>query len=288
MTILSPRPGPAEPPPFPDPLHLMRLVDRTAGAELRVPPHRHAGLHQIFLMTAGEVVWTAEAVSVRVPIPAVVNMPSGQRHGFWFSENAQGYMLTLPVALYPELFAATAETATLVARGFSADPGAELMAAFSDLEALYLNDLAACRLTLMRAAAVRLVALAMARGQRPVAADGALPADQQRPAEQHMAALQRLAIRHLGQGWSVADYAEDLGLTPRHLSRICQAATGLSTQGYLQALALREACRLLAYTRMPVQAVGRHVGFKDASHFARVFQRQQAMSPTAYRARFDQ
>ena len=50
---------------------------------------------------------------------------------------------------------------------------------------------------------------------------------------------------------------------------------------------MREACRLLVYTRMTAQQIAYQLGFEDPSYFSRVFQRNLHISPSAYRSRFD-
>jgi AraC family transcriptional activator of pobA len=91
----------------------------------------------------------------------------------------------------------------------------------------------------------------------------------------------------LTEGWSLGRYAETLGLSERHLRRLCLSLTGQSAHALLQAVRLREACRLPAHTRMQVQEVGFANGFDDPSHFARAFQRGMGLSPSAYRARLE-
>ena len=51
---------------------------------------------------------------------------------------------------------------------------------------------------------------------------------------------------------------------------------------------MREAGRLLAYTRMTAQHAAYLLGFDDPSHFSRVFRRSIRQSPTAWRNRFNE
>ena len=41
--------------PFPDLLHIERIVDRAAGQDWVIAAHRHVNLHQIFLIRSGVV-----------------------------------------------------------------------------------------------------------------------------------------------------------------------------------------------------------------------------------------
>ena len=68
-----------------------------------------------------------------------------------------------------------------------------------------------------------------------------------------------------------------LGASKRLAEQVCQ----LEFDG--SATRLREACRLLAYTRMQVQEVGFALGFDDPAYFVRVFRQGTRLSPTEYR-----
>jgi AraC family transcriptional activator of pobA len=99
--------------------------------------------------------------------------------------------------------------------------------------------------------------------------------------------FQDLVRRNLAQAVDLAAIAPQLGLSPRHLNRLCLAGTGMTAVRYIEATKMREACRLLVYTRMTAQQIGYQLGFDDPSYFSRVFQRNLTLSPRAYRARFD-
>jgi AraC family transcriptional activator of pobA len=55
----------------------------------------------------------------------------------------------------------------------------------------------------------------------------------------------------------------------------------------IAAAGMREACRMLAYTRQPVAQIGYGLGFDDPSYFSRAFRRAMGVAPAAYRAGFE-
>jgi AraC family transcriptional activator of pobA len=93
--------------------------------------------------------------------------------------------------------------------------------------------------------------------------------------------------RHLRDGWTLADHAREIGISERHLSRITRAATGQSAAALIEATVIREACRLLVYTRATIAAIGYDLGFDDPSYFSRAFRRVTGLSPGAYRKGFE-
>lgn len=254
--------------PFPDLLHIERIVDRAAGQDWVIAPHRHVNLHQIFLIRSGVVALSLDGQRRTPAPPVVINIPPGTVHDFTFAAGTEGHVLTLPPADFPELFGQ--EMAALL-RAFDAD-GAGLEAMMDAIAARHADSGPLRRLRL-RAAAIDLCCAVSERGE------GAMDA----VALSHIPQLEALIRAHLADGWQVTDYAQALRLSDRHLRRLCLEATGLSTHGFIAATRLREACRLLAYTRMQVQEVGFALGFDDPAYFVRVFRQGMNLSPTEYR-----
>ncbi len=79
----------------------------------------------------------------------------------------------------------------------------------------------------------------------------ALPDPEARPdkARRLTAAFTALVERDFRSGKSVNDYAAELGVTPTHLSRVCNAACGRPASALLADRVHYEARRLLAETR---------------------------------------
>ena len=263
--------------PFPDLLHIESIPDRAAGLEWRIAPHRHLHLHQVFLVLSGQIAMTIDGVAHTVQPPALVNMPQGAVHGFHFSAGTEGFVLSLPLAVFPDLFGAAAELAAASARAFvtAAPPDAAALFSGLSVEHALMRPFRATALRAQAAALLAMVLRAAPGGQASV------------PADPRLAGFAALVSAHLREPWGVADYAKALGLSSRHLGRLCRAATGQSVQAYIAGQRVREACRLLAYTRLPVQGIAFHLGYEDPSYFSRSFQRGTGTSPRAYRARFE-
>jgi AraC-like DNA-binding protein len=87
---------------------------------------------------------------------------------------------------------------------------------------------------------------------------------------------------YTGQG--VADYAEALGVTPTHLSRVCRECCGRSASDILADRVSYEARRLLVETSLPVKQVAQILGFGSAAYFTRAFQSRTGQTPTQFRS----
>ncbi|MEZ5912190.1 MAG: helix-turn-helix transcriptional regulator [Paracoccaceae bacterium] len=81
----------------------------------------------------------------------------------------------------------------------------------------------------------------------------------------------------------VADYASALGVTPTHLTRVCNKTCGRSAHDLLQDRVLFEARRMLAETKLPVKDVSAQLGFASAAYFTRAFQHRTGKTPTQFR-----
>lgn len=259
--------------PLPDILHIERIVDRAAGLDWQIAPHRHVHLHQVFLLLSGDALLTFNGQTVRANPPQLMNMPRGHGHGFAFSAGTEGYVLTMPAADFPELFGLHAETRATLDHPFLATAPASLPILFRNLATLHADHLPLRPLRL-RAAALALFCEIAACGAQESGTKGRDP---------RMTRFEELVREHLRDGWLIGQYCRALALSDRHLRRLCQEQTGLSAHSFIEATRLREACRLLAYTRMRVQEVGFALGFDDPAYFARSFRRGMGMSPQDYR-----
>ncbi len=94
----------------------------------------------------------------------------------------------------------------------------------------------------------------------------------------------------LAQNYERADVVTRMvkqsGLPKRTFDRRFRAATGYSPLAYVQTLRIEEAKQVLERGSVPVDAVGREVGYADAASFRRLFRRLAGMSPGDYRRKF--
>ena len=110
-----------------------------------------------------------------------------------------------------------------------------------------------------------------------------------RPALTDSSRSVRLYVQHLsGQPipQSVEAMAEDCGLGLTRFAALFKETTGVTPGDYLLRQRLDEAKRLLlSNPDLPVETVGRRVGFSHGNYFARVFRQVFGASPAAWRQR---
>jgi len=77
--------------------------------------------------------------------------------------------------------------------------------------------------------------------------------------------------------------ARRLGVTPRHLNRLCVAAFGLPLGAWLRRNRLQRARQLLTETDWPVARVAAETGFTDLQHFNKAMRAFTGRAPRALR-----
>lgn len=263
---------------LPDILHCERIVDRAAGHEWRIYPHRHAHLHQFFFVqTSGAVLRVDGHEEIMKPM-TIVSIPQWIVHAFEFPEDTQGYVLSIPAAEFPEVFS---DERTVVP-GMTQWAISTATKEFVDLfEALYREFI---RPSAQRQLILRSIAGMIASRVSQNLQQGS-DLDQAKATSQIMQRFENLVRENFRNRMSISYYAGQLAMTPTHLNRTVRAHSGHSTLAYIEICTFNEACRQIAYTRMTIAEIGFQLGYDDPAYFSRAFKRVTGLSPGNYRKR---
>ncbi|MCL9659455.1 response regulator [Paenibacillus hunanensis] len=82
---------------------------------------------------------------------------------------------------------------------------------------------------------------------------------------------------------SLASIADQLNRSPAYVSAVFSQSTGMKLGSYITSIRMEQARRLLLHPAIPVYMVSEQLGFQDAHYFARVFKKQEGMTPSEYR-----
>ena len=96
---------------------------------------------------------------------------------------------------------------------------------------------------------------------------------------------QHYARRHFPSPIRLEDVAAHVGLSPAYFSTLFHRSVGEPFIHYVQRLRVEEAQRLLLTTTEEITTIGLHVGFRNMTHFLRVFKQFTGCPPGTYRAR---
>ena len=264
-------------------LHCEPVAVRGEAMDWTIPAHRHEGLHQFQFLQAGRAEAVLDDRPQALEAPALLMVAPGCVHAFRYAPGSVGQQVTVPSARLQQCLASAPALAalldtTVVLQGPALQAEAPRAAALCAALAEEFDGAAPGRSEALQAHLVLLVTWLLRR---------AAPAT---PDEHHRALRDTLVQRyrglvelHLRRQQPLGFYAEQLKVTPDHLSRTCRAVTGQSALELLHERVLTEARRLLAYTHATVAEVARELGFADPAYFSRFFARQAGQSPQAYR-----
>jgi YesN/AraC family two-component response regulator len=94
---------------------------------------------------------------------------------------------------------------------------------------------------------------------------------------------QSYILQHLSENVQLSDVARYCYISHTHLSRLFREIGGTTFKEFVLQTRIRRAVELLAVPDITVTSICYDVGFRDASHFGRVFKRYVGMCPSAYR-----
>lgn len=98
---------------------------------------------------------------------------------------------------------------------------------------------------------------------------------------QRLHRLQDRILQAPGHPWTVRALADEVHLSPRHLSRLFTEQLGLSPKSYLQQVRLAHAEQLLREGGRTVDQVAEAVGYESARQLRRLWQQYHGRSPSA-------
>lgn len=90
--------------------------------------------------------------------------------------------------------------------------------------------------------------------------------------------------RYLDSSLCLSAAADYLQTSIYSVSRIFKERTGMGFKEYITGKRLRQACRLLRTTTLPVTAIASQCGFENANYFTVVFRTEYGIPPSKYRA----
>ena len=266
-----------EPGTLPDAVHCEDFVARAPISDWRIEAHRHRHITQLMVLFEGAVDARVDRRRFTMTAGDFLFIPDNSAHDLSIQPGSDGMVLSVlssalnTAAPYPE---ALRQTLSHPGHGQMTDTLAQtvqvIRASFakaSAFEPLILITLAQ--------AVLAQVAEVLQPNQSNVSS----------PGSERLRALDGLIHSHLADGWSASDYARALNISTGHLSRMCRAASGIGAAAYIEQKRIMEACRLLAFTALPMAEIGYRLGYSDPSYFSKRFRSIRGITPSGYRSK---
>lgn len=261
-----------------DPLHHEPLRDRSSRHGWRIRPHRHERLAQIFAIRSPNADIRLGELDFQNQAPVVLLAPPGVIHGFGFTAEVAGDVVSFDAG-QPGVGAVPAHPVALQ-DGPACDAINVLMDQLRRATSAYGIGREQVLLGVLR---LMLAYLATEGGPLPEPHDARRLTDEPTRAERHVRAFCGLIEQHFATPMSVQDYAQGLGLSAPHLTRLCNRHLGTTPNMLLRMRRIAEARRLLEFTRHPIGEIALRSGFPDAGYFARSFRAATGSSASTYR-----
>lgn len=265
-------------------VHIELIETRSRLHDWHIDNHTHPGLFQVLCLLGGEVLASVGGVQWRHSGPVAITIHPSIVHGFDFSPEAHGYVLTVDQHvifsaahghgdLYSTLFVQplAIDLSTLPATRHRLEGLLEnlrMEAAWPEYgHTLMLEWLARSALLLL----VRMHA------ERRLA-------DQSGHSHFELFSRFRTQVEeHYKDQWQIGQYADVLRITPTRLNRLCLKLSGKSAFDLTQDRLMLEACRKLTYLPATIASIAYELGFQDPAYFSRLFKKRIGVTPKAFR-----
>ncbi|ARU90680.1 helix-turn-helix domain-containing protein [Pseudomonas sp. M30-35] len=265
--------------PTPDLIHCESIPERSRLHDWQIKPHRHGDLVQLLYVKAGQAELEVEGQINQVRQASLQIVPAFSVHGFGFSEDVQGYILSLAQPLVDTLSAALDNTPLTHAAFYTLGTQKGYVDELFDSIVQEYTEPALGRELMLQSLISALLVWVARRAQ-------ALDCTQTQTPDRGRDHLQRftgLLEAHYRTHRPIDFYASELGLSAAHLNALCRRLAGQSALQLINQRLLLEAKRSLVYTAMTVNQVSDSLGFSEPAYFSRFFKRGCGLTPKAFR-----
>lgn len=264
----------------PDLLHCETISLRSRIHDWEIRPHRHADLCQLLYVHKGRAQVEIEGQQHVLAQSAIQVIPPLCVHGFQFSSNVEGFVLTLAAPLVAQLQAQLGGSMSALQRAASYLAGQDrhyLNSLFNAVQNEYVGAQPARDMLLQSLISVLLVWVTRQVIQRREARQ-----EPQRGRE-YLSLFNQQVEAQFREQPNVEQLAHQVGISVAHLNSICRQFSGQSALQIIHQRLLLEAKRHLIYTPMTISEVAENLGFADPAYFSRFFRRLSGMSPSVFR-----
>nr|WP_225777538.1 helix-turn-helix domain-containing protein [Pseudomonas sp. Marseille-Q3773] len=263
-----------------DLLHCEPIEARSRLHHWEIKPHQHAELFQLLYVQRGRADVEIEGSRSTIGEAAIQVVPPLTVHGFRFSADIQGQVLTFGTALVANLEQRLGAPLAVLAKAACYPLGQDrgrLRSLIDTLQQEYQGN-APARAALLEALVTALMVWISRRQQ-----SGQAPRNRDERDRHLLGQYLRLVEAHYREHLSVEEFAARLNIPSLQLNQLCRALSGQTALQVVHRRLLLEARRNLVYTRMSIGQLSDSLGFTDPTYFARWFKRLSGQTPNGYR-----
>ena len=265
------------------------IPQRSALYNWLIHPHRHESFIQVLYLTQGTVEVQIDHAQQSLSAPCLMLIPGGHVHGFRFSRDTQGPVVTAmqkplesaAAVMMPPLLE-TIRTPRLLSLHTEMRYIDQLMPLFLALEHESRTPAAgqvAAGTSLLLALMVQVHRISQLSESQSASSHYSIS----RKAQQ-IEKFRSLIDKHFRHEHGLQSYADQVGVSVGQLSRLCREVLGKSSLQVMNDRLIQEAQRELLYTSLPIKQLASELGFEDDAYFSRFFRKHTGVNPKAYRA----
>ena len=266
-------------------IHVESIFERSSRNNWEIKQHRHEHFFQLLQIRSGTGDAMIRETHCRLEPGMLVFVPEKVSHGFRFSRDIDGQVITILTDHLP-LYAGDGHNL----RQFISKPhllqwpandgdGDYVMATLNRIERELATGFGA-RYGLVESCLAITLALASSLEATAHQEDAAASRDIAR-----IARLNQLIGMHYREHLPVEFYAKELGVSVTHLNRITKAQTSRTMNELLSDKIISQAKRDLVFTFLTAQEIAYALGFADPAYFTRFFAREAGETPRQFRDR---
>jgi len=267
----------------PDLLHCEAIATRSRLHNWEIKPHSHHGLLQLLWLEQGEALLQLDGWQGQLQAGCVLIVPQHCIHGFQFSPDAQGLVVTLA---YPFLDNLGVELSTAL----QSESAARVLVLHENEERSLIEAML-CKLMkeyqqqhmhrreLIESSLTVVLACLMQQAQ----AGQPRTNDNPKRARRYLSDFTILIEQDYVSHHKLDYYAHKIGISTAHLNAVCREFAQRSALDLIHGRIMLEAKRNLVYTSMTIKTVSDSLGFTDPAYFTRFFKRQAGIAPKEFR-----
>jgi AraC family transcriptional activator of pobA len=257
------------------------IETRSKGFDWVIKPHLHAHLYQVFFIESGKVILDTSAQSLPLKTPCILVIPPNTMHGFQYSANVKGSILTISDSVFDRLFPVSAR---LVLEFETLKCIVLTPASFKNLQVLInvINEELFTEKTdkkLMLDSLLRQLFICLHR--LLLISGNSLFKDTNATLRYYRKFIK--SVKTADKQKRIPVFAKELSITSVHLNRICNEVCGKSALLIVQEHLIEQAKNYLSHTSYTIAEIAYLLNFEYPNYFARLFKKLNGVSPKEYR-----
>lgn len=269
----------------PDFVHIEEISERSSVNGWKIKPHRHGRMLQILCLYSGTLSAVLDSSQHELSGSWALLIPPGTVHGFNFSPDTEGIVLTVAEAALSERSAGEHkryfEAFKQQPQVIKLDQNKTLFDQLKLYASLIKTELNASE-TGYDVALKSLVGMLLLTLRRQLDYTR-LEVTTGQPVSNNLIKFRQLLEEQYRQHWTVKEYAAALHMSESTLNRLCNEIFGSPTKSIIHQRILTAIKRQLIFTKQPLEQIAYSLGYKDSSYFSRFFKAHTGMSPSQYR-----